>query len=369
MTASLDWNCIIWDLASGVDPPQRRSTIRFDVPLTHALFHPRNSKIVLVVLMTGEMFLDDSRAGQASRVELCEIVYESDEDEAQRTARPHSAITCAAFHPTGRLIFAGTSLGYVLVFSTRTKRMIARHRVNGALSMKQLKLSHCGRFLLTNSTDRVIRHFEVPAYQPPSAESEAASEYIEQDIEPLYKFADPVDKVSWNGIGYSADSEWVIAGAADAAKHKIYVWDLSQEGVLHETLEGGREALVDVEWHPNKPAMASTTSRGNILIWHCPTLEKWSAFAGDFEELDENVEYVEKEDEFDIEDEEQITARKMRAEEEDVDVDRWDEETVTVEQQLKTSENGWEEDIRWAAASPDEDTPNWTMRIIMHNED
>lgn len=46
--------------------------------------------------------------------------------------------------------------------------------------------------------------------------------------------------------------------------------------------------------------MASTTNQGNILIWHCPTLEKWSAFAGDFEELDENVEYVEKEDEFDI---------------------------------------------------------------------
>jgi COMPASS component SWD1 len=38
-----------------------------------------------------------------------------------------------------------------------------------------------------------------------------------------------------------------MAGAADAAKHKVYVWDLSQEGVLHETLEGGREALVDVE--------------------------------------------------------------------------------------------------------------------------
>ena len=36
-------------------------------------------------------------------------------------------------------------------------------------------------------------------------------------------------------------------GAADAAKHKIYVWDLSQEGVLHETLEGGREPLVDVQ--------------------------------------------------------------------------------------------------------------------------
>lgn len=46
--------------------------------------------------------------------------------------------------------------------------------------------------------------------------------------------------------------------------------------------------------------MASTTNRGTVLLWHCPTLEKWSAFAGDFEELDENVEYVEREDDFDI---------------------------------------------------------------------
>ncbi len=46
--------------------------------------------------------------------------------------------------------------------------------------------------------------------------------------------------------------------------------------------------------------MASTTRMGNILIWHSPSVERWGAFAADFEELDENVEYEEKEDEFDI---------------------------------------------------------------------
>ena len=46
--------------------------------------------------------------------------------------------------------------------------------------------------------------------------------------------------------------------------------------------------------------IASTTNRGNILIWHCPTTERWGAFAGGFEEVDENVEYEEREDEFDI---------------------------------------------------------------------
>lgn len=42
------------------------------------------------------------------------------------------------------------------------------------------------------------------------------------------------------------------------------------------------------------------TNQGNIFIWHCPTDERWGAFAGGFEEVDENVDYEEREDEFDI---------------------------------------------------------------------
>lgn len=36
------------------------------------------------------------------------------------------------------------------------------------------------------------------------------------------------------------------------------------------------------------------------MIWHSPTPERWGAFAGGFEEVDENVVYEEREDEFDI---------------------------------------------------------------------
>jgi len=53
-------------------------------------------------------------------------------------------------------------------------------------------------------------------------------------------------------------------------------------------------------WHPSKPSIVSTTSHGNILIWHCPSPERWGAFAGGFEEVDENVEYEERENEIDI---------------------------------------------------------------------
>ena len=46
--------------------------------------------------------------------------------------------------------------------------------------------------------------------------------------------------------------------------------------------------------------IASTTSQGTVLVWHYPTPERWGAFAGGFEEVDENVAYEEREDEFDI---------------------------------------------------------------------
>ena len=33
-------------------------------------------------------------------------------------------------------------------------------------------------------------------------------------------------------------------GAADAATHKIYIWDISNDGQFTSTLDGGREPLV-----------------------------------------------------------------------------------------------------------------------------
>lgn len=46
--------------------------------------------------------------------------------------------------------------------------------------------------------------------------------------------------------------------------------------------------------------IASVTSAGEINIWQTNPAEQWSAFAPGFEELEENREYLEREDEFDI---------------------------------------------------------------------
>jgi COMPASS component SWD1 len=152
LTSSKDWNVIMWDMASDIDPPQRKTTIRFDASVSSASFHPRNrlallayascshsppfSQIILALLQSGDAYLVDLRKKYRGRVELEEVQDDSDEESGapSRYALPllpfsscaysacdRSAMTVAQFDPTGRHIFVGTSTGSILVFNTRTK--------------------------------------------------------------------------------------------------------------------------------------------------------------------------------------------------------------------------------------------------------
>lgn len=243
--------------------------------------------------------------------------------------------------------------------------------------------------LVTNSSDRTLRQFILPSYA--GCEENGL---LDQELEPTHRFNDPINKTAWHAMSYSPDGEWLAGGAADPAAHKVYIWDISNDGQFASALDGGREPLLHLHWHPKKSCIASTTNQGSILIWHCPNPERWGAFAGGFEEVDENVEYDEREDEFDIEDEEILFERKMKAEEEEVDIDTL---ATSSDPNASTAVNGGnivdgtggssngtpasstiavvgilgdkDPDILWADEEPDGDDPGeWRMRIVMDNE-
>lgn len=88
------------------------------------------------------------------------------------------------------------------------------------------------------------------------------------------------------------------------------------------------------QWHPHKPLLAANgLESGRVYLWSIHTPQRWSALAPDFQEVEENVEYVEREDEFDIQPAEEIHKRILNQEDDDVDI-------LTVEPDKQGQERG-----------------------------
>lgn len=118
------------------------------------------------------------------------------------------------------------------------------------------------------------------------------------------------------------DSDYVIA----ATQHKVYIWD-RVTGTLAKMLEGTKEVINSMEWHPYRPIIACAVAEiGKIYIWNKTIAVEnfWSAFAPNFSEVEVNEYYLEREDEYDLDDEEDKVEqlRKSKQQElEDADVD------------------------------------------------
>ena len=62
--------------------------------------------------------------------------------------------------------------------------------------------------LVTNSSDRTLRQFNLPTYPSPSP----GREFLEQELEPTRRFNDPINKTAWHAMSYSPDGEWLAGG-------------------------------------------------------------------------------------------------------------------------------------------------------------
>lgn len=219
--------------------------------------------------------------------------------------------TATVWTATGDHILAGTNKGRINIIDANTREIIWSEKICSSV-VTTLRLTGSGRELLVNSQDRIIRTFHLPNLSAEDLDPDT----IQMPLE--HKFQDVVNRLSWNHVTFSATGEYVAASTYN--NHELYIWERSH-GSLVRMLEGPKEEQGVIEWHPHRALLAACgLETGRIYIWSVTTPQRWSALAPDFVEVEENVEYIEKEDEFDIHPQEEINKRRLDREDEDIDV-------------------------------------------------
>ncbi|KAK9458539.1 WD40-repeat-containing domain protein [Lipomyces oligophaga] len=296
LSASRDWKCILWDLKDG----SRRVSVCFESAIWGAELHPLNQNIFVVALYEDTPTLveigDD---GIVKRQPLKNPAHDG-----------QMATLVVAVEKSGQFVFTGTSKGWINIFELKTCLVVKSERVTTA-NIKHITFSPSGRQFCVNASDRTIRLFNTPdlAYVDPT----------DWNVEVVHKFQDVVNRLQWNMVTFSANGDYVMA-ATYRVQHDIYIWETTV-GSLVKIIEAPREEIIDAQWHPTRTLLAAAgLDKGNIYIWATVTPQRWSALAPDFVEVDENVEYEEREDEFDIEPDELANKRRLNQEDED-DVD------------------------------------------------
>ena len=228
-------------------------------------------------------------------------------------SRPKTGIwSVATFDQTGDVVVAGSSQGVLHVVNTSVLAAAAAargaagpgapplhgasvaptvmrsFRVQGGAAVQLIKVAPNNEHFICMSADSTVRLFSLDA---------AAGA-------PLQEFKDLVNRNRWQRVAWSPDSEYCVGATMEHSGHAIHIW--SKDGRLVKCLHGPRESLLDLAWHPLRPFLATCTIDGHVHVWGTDISESWSAFAPNFEELDANEEYVEREDEFDIKDEEEL---------------------------------------------------------------
>ena len=238
----------------------------------------------------------------------------------------------STFDRRGEYVYSGNTKGRIQVAQLKPDSIdltvITSFRVSNT-AIKQIEFAPKKKdIFLVNSADRVIRvyntaHVLAIAQMNASSSSNSSQSIsrsrkvqgnnfasLEQrvDPEPIQKLQDLVNRTTWKKCCFSGGSESDFICAGSARQNALYIWDRNV-GSLVKILHGTKgEIINDVIWHPIRPVIASIAS-GVLSLWTQPQVENWSAFAPDFKELEENIEYEERESEFDETDEDRTPTR------------------------------------------------------------
>eukprot|EP01097_Dermamoeba_algensis_P002717 TRINITY_DN2070_c0_g5_i1.p1 TRINITY_DN2070_c0_g5~~TRINITY_DN2070_c0_g5_i1.p1 ORF type:complete len:427 (-),score=64.60 TRINITY_DN2070_c0_g5_i1:13-1242(-) len=325
LTASTDWNIVLWDVISS----SVETCLTFDSMVLSAQMHPKlNSICIACSFMTEAPYLIDFEKGQKKLLPSTKIERETTTSSRGKQIA-HNVV--ASFNKAGDKIIFGNTLGMIYVVDFPSLQILDTIKVSSTNgSIRSISFSRDGKKFLVNSNDRIIRLFD------------------SNTLQLCREYHDVVNKVQWRKCCFSSDNEYVVGASSQSAEHKIYLWNREYGGLI-KILEGPKEGIMDLMWHPIRSVLITCSSAGCIYIWATNYTENWSAFAPYFKELEENEEYVEREDEFDIIPEEQKEKKKLDNEEENEEID-----ILKVDKDEFSSES--EDDLFHLPIVPDRDT-------------
>eukprot|EP00475_Leptophrys_vorax_P039928 TRINITY_DN7315_c0_g1_i2.p1 TRINITY_DN7315_c0_g1~~TRINITY_DN7315_c0_g1_i2.p1 ORF type:complete len:398 (-),score=68.49 TRINITY_DN7315_c0_g1_i2:1141-2199(-) len=190
----------------------------------------------------------------------------------------------AVFSRCGRYMVSASSKGTMMVWDSVSNEVLQTLNLPGNVCVRFLNFSKDGSLLLVCGSDRFVRLVNFSA--------NPVNLTFRRD------FQDVVNRQAWKCGCISGNNEFLAAAVSSKDQHKIYIWN--SFGQLVTFLEGPKEGIELMYWHPCLPIISVQTTSGHIRTWFKNLSENWSAFAPNFEVLEENVVYEEREDEFDM---------------------------------------------------------------------
>eukprot|EP01124_Arcella_intermedia_P007290 TRINITY_DN14429_c0_g1_i1.p1 TRINITY_DN14429_c0_g1~~TRINITY_DN14429_c0_g1_i1.p1 ORF type:complete len:435 (-),score=121.28 TRINITY_DN14429_c0_g1_i1:8-1147(-) len=282
LTSGLDWNLRIWEVGSS----NFLFTKTFDSMILHSQLHPSDKEFSLVSPWMDEPYIVNINTGKITSLQF----LPSREDYQKRAAR-HDTNCIAYFNLSGDCIFLGSHEGVISVLDTITLKKLKTIVIGTGYCIKSFSFSKDEKQFLVNSADKVIRLYNI-------------------DGALCHELIDAINKVQWK-ICHFAGDDYIVGASSDKQEHKIFIWS-RESGQLHKILEGpNSEVIIDIAWHPTRPIIVSCTALGSIFVWSRQHTDTWSAFAPGFTELEENEEYIEAEDEFDVVDEQETKKKEQ----------------------------------------------------------
>ncbi|CAI5442523.1 unnamed protein product [Caenorhabditis angaria] len=292
LTCSMDQTIAVWNVLTG----QMIERIRYNSAILSAHFNPRDDN-KCIVLRTNSLPTMEQINPRIQKVLTNDTPGASDD------------IICAiSYDRKAKYIITGTGKGKIIFYNADTLKCVSWCKQSSSQQVRQIIVPPKSNFILTNSQDRIIRTYVLNDLLNLKGAT----------VEAQYKVQDMVNKAAWKSV--CTDSDGIYICGASTKAHSLYIWE-SNTGSLIKILHGTKgESLMDVQWHPTRPVILSV-SQATVSLWTQAHVENWSAFAPEFQELEENEKYQEKEGEFDMEDEDaEEEIKKDLEEEEDIDV-------------------------------------------------